>query len=115
MTVILPLFVKCCPCSHQCLMGRKYGSSEKDSGILFKGEKKNKTTRLFGKCINCAVAFAFFKVSSLQVQLGPLGLGMDPYSCKDIGRYPRNADVSGGGGLPLLALETQHTGYWDSR
>jgi len=66
-------------------MGRKYGSSEKDSGILFKGEKKNKTTRLFGKCINCAVAFAFFKVSSLQVQLGPLGLGMDPYSCRTSG------------------------------
>lgn len=54
-------------------MGRKYGSSE-DSGNLFKGEKKNKTRRLIGNCIKCAVAFASFKVSSLQVQLGPLGL-----------------------------------------
>lgn len=54
-------------------MGRKYGSSE-DSGNLFKGEKKNTTRRLVGNCIKCAVAFAAFKVPSLQVRLGPLGL-----------------------------------------
>lgn len=90
MTVILPLFVKCCPCSHLCLMGRKYGSSKKDTSILFKGDKG---TRGQGYLVNALVVLQPLLLSKCPIcrcscaagTSQPLGPGMNSSSCSTSG------------------------------
>lgn len=56
---------------------------------LFKANKKNKRMRLFGKCINCAMALASFSVQCAGVARTSQPLGLDGFFlllC--IGSYP---------------------------
>lgn len=84
MTVILPLFVKCCLCSHYCLMGEKYGF-RKDGGIFLKTRKR---TRGGGYLVNAlCCGLGSFSVQSAGVAgtsqlLEPV---MDSFFCSILG------------------------------
>lgn len=80
-------------------MGRKYGSSKKDTGILFKGEKR---TRGQGYLVNALVVLWPLLLSKCPIctciwDLSASWARDEFFLLQYLGRYPGNADASVGG------------------